>query len=101
MDPETLADAYVRAGDALAAAKRYEDAVAAYDRAIRVFPDCVEAWTNKAAVLRERGMLLDARACIERALEITPSPIAEALRDRLTDELRRKGGGGGSRNPSE
>lgn len=96
MDPEALADAYVREGDALAAGKRYEDAVAVYERAIRVFPDCVEAWTNKAAVLRLQGMLVDARVCIERALEISASPVAESLRDRLVEELRRKGIGGGS-----
>ena len=91
MDPEEMADAYVREADALASGKRYEEAIAGYDRAIGVYPECSEAWTNKASVLRVMGKSQEALECAEKALEIGPSPIAEALCDNLIDELRRKG----------
>lgn len=91
MDPEEIADSYVREADALASGKRFEEAIGVYDRAIGVYPDCSEAWTNKAGVLRLMGRSQEALECAEKALEIGPSPIAEALRDRLTDELRRMG----------
>ena len=89
MDPEELADAYVREADALAAGKRTVEALEIYDRAIGVCPDCTEAWTGKASVLRLRGRAREALECAERALEIGPSPIAEALRDLLMEELKR------------
>ena len=91
MDPEEIADAYVLEADILAGAKRYEEANAVYDRAIGVYPECIEAWTNKASVLRLLGRFQEALECAEKALEIGPSPIAEALCDHLVDELRRKG----------
>ncbi len=91
MGPEEMADAYVREADALFAAKRYEEAIEGYDRAIGVYPDCSEAWTNKASVLRLLGRLQEALECADRALEIGLSPVAEALRHNLVDDLRRKG----------
>lgn len=89
MDPEDLADRYVRNGDALATAKRYDEAVVVYDLAIGVHPDCTEAWTSKASVLRLQGKRREALECAERALEIGPFPIAETLRDILIEELKR------------
>jgi tetratricopeptide (TPR) repeat protein len=91
MDPEEIADAYVREADFLASGKRYEEAIAFYDRAIGAYPECSEAWTNKASILKLLGKLQGALECAEKALEIGPSPIAEALCDNLVDELRRKG----------
>jgi tetratricopeptide (TPR) repeat protein len=91
MDPEDIADSYVRKADSLASGKRYEEAIALYDRAIGAYPDCSEAWTNKASALRLLGKLQEALECAEKALEIGPSPIAEVLSDNLIDELRRKG----------
>ncbi len=86
MDPEVLADAYSKEGDTLAAARRYGEAIALYDRAIEVHPECCEAWTNKAIALRALGRNRESLACIERALDIYPSPIAETLRDRILGE---------------
>jgi tetratricopeptide (TPR) repeat protein len=91
MDPEQLADAYVRKADALAAAKRYDESLEVYDRAIGVYPDCSEAWTGKASVLRLLGRRREALDCVESALEISLSPVAESLRDNLYQELRQKG----------
>lgn len=90
MDPEQLADRYVRDADALAAEKRYDEAVAVYDLAIGVYAECTEAWTNKASVLRLQGRRREALECTERALEIGPFPIAETLREILIEELNRR-----------
>ena len=91
MDPEDLADEYVRKADTLAGAKRYEEALGVYDMAVEVDSDCTEAWTGKGNVLRLQGKRREALECAERALEIGLSPVAEALRDILVDELRREG----------
>ncbi|MGW8286115.1 MAG: hypothetical protein ACWGPR_10400, partial [Candidatus Deferrimicrobiaceae bacterium] len=83
MDPEDLARKYVRDADALATAKRHDEAVVLYDLAIDVDPDCSEAWTGKASVLRLLGKRREALECVEMALETGPFPIAETLRDIL------------------
>jgi hypothetical protein len=56
-----------------------------------VYPDCSEAWTGKASVLRLLGRRREALDCVESALEISLSPVAESLRDNLYQELRQKG----------
>lgn len=87
MDPEVLADAYSKEGDTLAAARKYGEAIALYDRAIEVNPECCEAWTNKAIALKALGRNRESLACIDRALDIFPSPIAEALRESILGEV--------------
>jgi tetratricopeptide (TPR) repeat protein len=89
MDPEDLARKYVRDADALATAKRHDEAVVLYDLAIDVDPDCPEAWTGKASVLRMLGKRREALECVEMALETGPFPIAETLRDILVEEIKR------------
>ena len=83
MDPDALADAYSKEGDTLAAARKYSEAIALYDRAIEVNPESCEAWTNKAIALKALGRQREALECIGHALEIYPSPIAESLRESL------------------
>jgi len=86
MDPEVLSDAYSRKGDALALARKFEEAIALYDRAIEVDPECCEAWTNKAIALNALGRTRESLECVERALDISPSPIAEDLRESMIGE---------------
>jgi len=85
MDPEVLAEAYSKEGDALAAARKFSEAIALYDRAIEVNPESCEAWTNKAIALKALGRKREALLCIGRALEIYQSPIAESLRESLLE----------------
>ena len=87
MDPEVLADAYSKEGDTLAAARKYGEAIALYDRAIEVHPECCEAWTNKAIALKALGRTRESLSCIDRALDIYPSPIAEDLRESILREI--------------
>ena len=89
MDPEDLSRKYLRDADALAAAKRHDEAVVLYDLAIGVDPDSPEAWTGKASVLRLQGKRREALECVEMALETGPYPIAETLRDILIEEIKR------------
>lgn len=91
MDPEELGDAFVRKAWSHAAAGRYKEALSLYDEAASVDPENYEAWEGKATVLRAMGRLREALECIQRALELWPSPLAESLRDRLVDELKGSG----------
>jgi tetratricopeptide (TPR) repeat protein len=86
MGPEEMADAYSKEGDTLAAVRKYGEAIALYDRAIEVHPDCCEAWTNKAIALKALGRIRESLACIDQALDIWPSPIAESLRESILGE---------------
>jgi tetratricopeptide (TPR) repeat protein len=91
MDPEELAGAYVRQADAQARGREYHEALRLYDRAIEADPEFLEAWTGKAGVLRMLGRLREALECVDEALAIEPSPVAEMLRERVVEDLKRKG----------
>ncbi len=89
MDPERIADAYSKEGDLLLAERKYAEAIVLYDRAIELFPESCEAWTSKAVALKTMGKVRESLECVERALEIYPSPIAESLRESLSSDLDR------------
>ena len=89
MDPEALAEAYAKEGNALLAKRKCAEALVFYDRAIEVFPESCDAWTSKAVALKAMGRLRESLECVERALEIYQDPIAENLRDSLKPELER------------
>jgi tetratricopeptide (TPR) repeat protein len=55
----------------------YEDAEAAFNRAIEINPGCYEAWTGLGVLNRELGDNERAMECYEKALEINPN-YAEA-----------------------
>ena len=57
-------------GLALTALKRFDDALASYDRALAVQPDYAEALLNRGDVLVELKRLDQALASFDRALEV-------------------------------
>ena len=77
----TNPDAHVARGDALDAAYRQEEAQAAYDRAVELAPEHVDAWLSKAHALWLHGEIdeedeetyLQALACSKRATELDPT----------------------------
>ncbi|MEI9806134.1 MAG: tetratricopeptide repeat protein [Pseudolabrys sp.] len=52
--------------------KRYDEAVASYDRALAVRPDYVDALSNRGVTLQELKRFADARADFDRILTIRP-----------------------------
>ena len=66
--------------------KRYEEALASYDRALAIRPDFAEAHHGRGTVLRTFGQIEEARALIEKAVELAPrrvefvSSLAESKR---------------------
>ena len=61
--------------------KRYDEALASYDRALSLRPDFAEALNNRGNVLQELKRLDEALASYDRALTLRPDH-AEALNNR-------------------
>ncbi len=55
---------------------RYEDAIAAYDRAIEIKPDYDAAWNNRGNALDNLGRHEEAIAAYDKAIEIKPDKDA-------------------------
>ncbi|UCG99477.1 MAG: tetratricopeptide repeat protein, partial [Burkholderiales bacterium] len=51
---------------------RLEEALASYDRALRLTPDDPDVHTNRGNVLKDLGRLEEALASYDRALRLTP-----------------------------
>ncbi len=51
---------------------KYEDAIRAYDEAIRMDPQFAAAWNNKGVALDELGKYVDAVHCCAQAIRINP-----------------------------
>ena len=68
----TLARFHNNAGAELDDLYRYEDAIAAFDRAIAIKPDYARAWRNKSYTLNELYRYEAALVAVDRALEIQP-----------------------------
>jgi len=51
---------------------KYEEAIKAYDEALKINPQLVEAWNNKGAALSDIGRNDDAIKAIDQALKINP-----------------------------
>jgi predicted O-linked N-acetylglucosamine transferase (SPINDLY family) len=64
-------------GNALKAARRWDQAAACYRRALALKPDYVEAHNNLGATLKDQGKLAEAMACYRAALRYRPD-YAEA-----------------------
>jgi len=74
-DHQTLdrrADLYFEQGLLFDTAGRYEEAIAAYDRALAIKPDKDKAFNNKGTALRNLGRYEEAIAAYDQALAIKP-----------------------------
>ena len=71
-------------------AQRFEEALASYDRALKVRPDFAEVLLNRGRALYEMQQFEEALASYDRALTIRPN-LAEALYNRgnALHELKR------------
>jgi tetratricopeptide (TPR) repeat protein len=74
-------------GDSLAAASKWEDALAAYRRALERDPSVVEAHEKMGAVLERLGRLSEARAAYETYVDLGGSQ-APAVKRRIEHVLR-------------
>ncbi len=75
------AKAHYNRGVALHERRRYDEALAAYERAIALKPDFVEALNNRGNILSELVRLDEALASYDRALALRPD-FAESLDNR-------------------
>jgi tetratricopeptide (TPR) repeat protein len=63
---------YAKQGDACFFENRYEDAIAAYDRALQIQPDLADTWNNRGVVLTRMQRYQEAIASYEQATKIRP-----------------------------
>lgn len=62
-------------GKTLASLKRYQQAIGAYQRAIELKPDYVEAWKNKGDVLYNMKKYQEALDAYDKAIQIKPDYV--------------------------
>ena len=60
-------------GVALRDLGRHEEAIAAFDKAIEIDPQCAKAWNNKGIALDKLAKHEEAKEAFEKALEINPT----------------------------
>ncbi|MGC9514648.1 tetratricopeptide repeat protein [Methanocrinis sp.] len=66
---------WVRRGDSLSGAGRYDEAVICYERALEMEPELAAAWDGKGDALLMTGSYDKALRCYERALVIDPRSL--------------------------
>jgi tetratricopeptide (TPR) repeat protein len=64
---------YAKQGDACFFENRYQDAIAAYDRALQIQPDLADTWNNRGVVLTRMQQYPEAIASYEQATTIRPN----------------------------
>jgi tetratricopeptide (TPR) repeat protein len=67
---QTAVDWYIK-GDALASQGKYDEAVQAYDQAIKLNPSYDNAWYNKGVALKALGRTNESNAAFARAKNLT------------------------------
>ncbi|WP_293127611.1 tetratricopeptide repeat protein [Microcoleus sp. bin38.metabat.b11b12b14.051] len=64
---------YAKQGDACFFENRYEDAIAAYDRALQIQPDLADTWNNRGVVFTRMQRYPEALASYEQATTLRPN----------------------------
>ncbi len=65
-------NSWYSAGNESAKNGNYDDALAAYDKALEVDPNHVSAWNNKGIVLSRLKRFEESITCYDKAIEIDP-----------------------------
>lgn len=73
--PETALDWFERGCLADSSAETYDEAIAAYQNAIRIDPNFADAHCNLGTVYYNQGRRKEARACYERATQLDPEHV--------------------------
>ncbi len=76
VEPDLNAATYFHRGNALLSLKRFEEALASYDRATALRPDYAEAYNNRAAAAYALGRFEEALANCDCALALRPDHAA-------------------------
>ncbi|MCU0515728.1 MAG: tetratricopeptide repeat protein [Oscillatoria sp. Prado101] len=63
-------------GDRLLAAKRYEEAIAVYERALQLKPNACYAWQQRGEAMRRLQRYPEAIASCNKAIEFSANPIS-------------------------
>jgi tetratricopeptide (TPR) repeat protein len=84
------AEVYNNRGAILQMMKRYDDALASYDKAIALKPDYTNAWFNRGSALKQLNRFEEALASYDKAIALNPGH-AEAHNNRgvLLQQMRR------------
>jgi tetratricopeptide (TPR) repeat protein len=72
IDPDEQYSLSIKLGNILFADRRYENAIAAYDKALAIKPDEPDAWNNRGNALYQIGRTEEAIASYDKALAIKP-----------------------------
>jgi tetratricopeptide (TPR) repeat protein len=85
------ANEFYQQGQTLGELKRYEEALNAYQKAIEIRPDYVEAWNEKGKTLFQLKRDREALATYEKAIQVNPeSLVAWIGRGNVLDNLQQK-----------
>ena len=63
-------EAYTLLGNCQDCLDKKEDAIASYDKALRIDPDYADAWFNKGMILKKMGRSKEATECIEKSIDL-------------------------------
>ncbi|MCY7332124.1 MAG: tetratricopeptide repeat protein, partial [Pseudanabaena sp. CAN_BIN31] len=72
INPKAHSGVFFEIANAYIALDKYEEAIAAYDRALQIKPDFHEVWNNRGIALFNLGRNEEAIAAYDRALQIKP-----------------------------
>jgi len=86
--PSDYAQAF-RDGNSFQDAARFVEAIACYDRAIHLQPDCVAAYRNRGNALRRLGRLAEALESYDQAIALRPNVASYTNRGNVLRELER------------